>query len=933
MDNTRRMHFAFSLLIVLIAVIGLLEGTPYLRQAYAWVQYFASQEKTEYKFALVLKKGELDDKDRQILAGIDDQIKQVNASNAGFLLSYNLYADGETPEEAEKIALDISSAGDNIAVIGHGGYENSKRAADYYLVTQMPFLSLTETHFNLTAFNDWSFRLIFDELRFADYIAERLKTLSHDKNLVILTDGEGASPAFLSTMSEKLPGTQIISEKKVRKAMQALTGLQSPDKGVEVLLLGRPEFVTGCLAKLAPSKTSVIVIDDLEEDARRLLKNDSNLAEVTLLSPFVPDLASVAAKNVAREYEEKRGVQPTWRYFLARAGIELLAHAVKQNAAASKPGEFDVRAIRKEVQANWAASKSVSSSVTTLTGPIYFDADGNASSQVYALDVAKGRSNLSGAQFVSGATGGTLQPLSVVWVSADLIGVEPIKGADDRRKTTFSVQLASRAPEAVLAEMMINDVKVSSLGAQIETTSANGWSFMRGQITIEAPIEQSGTESLTDGARTTLNIRHAELDRSRLVVVPVAGVDQSRLLASSNGGVSSRQLASGQDLFLLGGFARDDGSFSTQEFSQATFFFGLRSPFQSFLESAASPFRTIGLFLLLGLGVLATVWGAYAVVANRVGTIDSLLLPLCLLCGLIATKLSLFLAWYEIDELSSAYWLNKALLTGIVFSAGAVGISFTNRLFRVIERTSEKKVAGIIRTFVGIGWWVVIAGAVAFVVGELSLSQALATSGLLVFTIGLAIQPLILDAFSGLMLSIERSFMIGDWIEVTFPGSAEPVVGRVKDANWRSVGIVTRDGNEVTIPNHIITTKHLTNFSRPSPESRIDICFLVENKHDLHEIMSSVAAKSREYISGTSILAHPAPRVVVEELKDQGVELKIQAWYRADLHSPDTSRTDLTHVLSRVIREGGWHFALPTLRYIKMGDAPAREVSAERQPV
>jgi small-conductance mechanosensitive channel len=297
------------------------------------------------------------------------------------------------------------------------------------------------------------------------------------------------------------------------------------------------------------------------------------------------------------------------------------------------------------------------------------------------------------------------------------------------------------------------------------------------------------------------------------------------------------------------------------------------------------------------------------------------------------TRFSLFVGWHQIDELSLAYWLDKALLTGIVLSGGAVGTSLTNRLFLLVEGTSENKVAGIVRTFVAIGWWVVIAAAAAFVVGELTLTQALATSGVLVFTVGLALQPLILDAFSGLMLSIERSFSIGDWIEVQFPGLPEPVVGRVKDANWRSVLVMTRDGSEVTIPNHVITTKYLTNLSRPSPEVRIEILFLVENGYDLHEIIAIIAAKGKEYISGTSILAHPEPRIVVEGLKDRGVELKIQAWYRADLYSPDMPRTDLTLVLGRVMRECGWNFALPTLRYINVGDTPAREVIANRLPV
>ena len=138
------------------------------------------------------------------------------------------------------------------------------------------------------------------------------------------------------------------------------------------------------------------------------------------------------------------------------------------------------------------------------------------------------------------------------------------------------------------------------------------------------------------------------------------------------------------------------------------------------------------------------------------------------------------------------------------------------------------------------------------------------------------------------------------------------------------MSLITRDGNQVTIPNHVITTKHLTNYSRPNPETRIEVNFNVDNGQNLPDVMSGIAAKAAEYCKGTSILSDPPPKIVVEELEDRVIELKLQAWYRADQYSPDSARTDLTQVLGRVMREGGWNFALPTMRYIRVGDTPNR---------
>lgn len=924
MNLTKKLHFAFSALLVSMAIYGLFQGTPYVAQAYEHARAFLSGAKPNYKFALVLKKGKADEREREILAGVEDQITEVNASDVGFTLSYELHDEGETPEETEKVAFDIGSKPDVLAVIGHDGYMNSKRAADNYLVTQVPFMSLTETNFNLTSFNDWSFRLIFDEIRLAHYVVERMNKLYADRKLVVVTDGDGASPALLSALSEKLPATQVISEKKVRKATQALFDVLSTAPDAVVLLLGKPEFVTSCLGKLMTSKMTIITMDDLNADARLLLTAESNLAEVTLLSPVVTELSSVESKDQAEAYTSKHGFPPSWPYFLARSSVQLVADAIAKNDATFRARPSDIREMRKSVQETWAGSKNISSSVNTSMGQIFFDADGNASGDVQAIDIVAGKSGLSGAQFVTDPDRSMLQSLSIVWASADLIGVELIPDVYDKLKAIFSIDLATRADKSVFDDIVISDTPLSTLKDQLETTSADGWSILRGRMNITIPIERSGIEALTGGKRLRLTIRHGKMDNRKLVLVPSTVVADTRLLSTAEGEVGSREVSNGQGVFLLNGFSSDEGAFNTQEFSQATLLFGLQSPFQSFLQDTFRSYRTGGLFLMLGIGALSLAWGAFSSRASRLGRLDSILLSILLLAGLVIAKLSLYLSWYKIEDLTVAYWMNKIILTGLVFAFGAVGLSITNRLFLLLEGASGMKVAGIVRTFIAIGWWIMILGAIAFVVGEISLGQALATSGLLVFTVGLAIQPLILDAFSGLMLSVERPFMIGDWIELGFPGSSEPVNGRVVDANWRSVSLITRDGNQVTIPNHVITTKHLTNYSRPNPETRIEVNFNVDNGQNLPDVMSGIAAKAAEYCKGTSILSDPPPKIVVEELEDRVIELKLQAWYRADQYSPDSARTDLTQVLGRVMREGGWNFALPTMRYIRVGDTPNR---------
>ena len=69
-------------------------------------------------------------------------------------------------------------------------------------------------------------------------------------------------------------------------------------------------------------------------------------------------------------------------------------------------------------------------------------------------------------------------------------------------------------------------------------------------------------------------------------------------------------------------------------------------------------------------------------------------------------------------------------------------------------------------------------GIVGIVLGK-PITGLLATSDLFAAIIGLALQRMIADIFSGLALTVERPFTIGDWLEI---GSG--LAGKIIEANW-----------------------------------------------------------------------------------------------------------------------------------------------------
>lgn len=108
-----------------------------------------------------------------------------------------------------------------------------------------------------------------------------------------------------------------------------------------------------------------------------------------------------------------------------------------------------------------------------------------------------------------------------------------------------------------------------------------------------------------------------------------------------------------------------------------------------------------------------------------------------------------------------------------------------------------------------------IFGVIAYVFKQ-PITSLLATSGLAMTIIGLAIQINISNVFSGLALNLEKAFKVGDYIQV-YGGDniGENISGYVVDINWRATRIRSTAGNIVVIPNSVINDKTVINYMMP----------------------------------------------------------------------------------------------------------------------
>jgi small-conductance mechanosensitive channel len=100
---------------------------------------------------------------------------------------------------------------------------------------------------------------------------------------------------------------------------------------------------------------------------------------------------------------------------------------------------------------------------------------------------------------------------------------------------------------------------------------------------------------------------------------------------------------------------------------------------------------------------------------------------------------------------------------------------------------------------------------VASSVFNVKLAPLLATSAIVSVVLGLALQDTLGNLFAGISLQIDKSFEIGDWLEIT--NGPSKTIGQVKEISWRATTVVGWSDELIIVPNRTLAASQIANFS------------------------------------------------------------------------------------------------------------------------
>jgi len=142
-------------------------------------------------------------------------------------------------------------------------------------------------------------------------------------------------------------------------------------------------------------------------------------------------------------------------------------------------------------------------------------------------------------------------------------------------------------------------------------------------------------------------------------------------------------------------------------------------------------------------------------------------------------------------------------------------------------------------------------------------------SGALGLGVGIGLQKVVSNLLSGVILLMDRSVKPGDVVSIG------GTYGWINSIGARYVSVVTRDGIEHLIPNEVLISTPVENWSHSDRLVRQRLPIGISYDSDVH-----LAIKLAEQAGGefSRILKNPAPRCLLKGYGDNSLDLELRVW-------------------------------------------------------
>lgn len=167
--------------------------------------------------------------------------------------------------------------------------------------------------------------------------------------------------------------------------------------------------------------------------------------------------------------------------------------------------------------------------------------------------------------------------------------------------------------------------------------------------------------------------------------------------------------------------------------------------------------------------------------------------------------------------------------------------------------------------------------------------------------IGLGLQQIFNDFISGILLLFERTVEVGHVVEI------DSLIGSVKKIGIRTSLVETRDNITVIVPNSILTSNNVINWSHYDNKARFQVSVGVAYGSDtqlVKKILLEVASENGY------VIKYPSPFVRFIEFGDSSLNFELHFWSHEFIQIEDV-KSDLRFEIDRLFRKNSIEIPFP----------------------
>jgi small-conductance mechanosensitive channel len=148
------------------------------------------------------------------------------------------------------------------------------------------------------------------------------------------------------------------------------------------------------------------------------------------------------------------------------------------------------------------------------------------------------------------------------------------------------------------------------------------------------------------------------------------------------------------------------------------------------------------------------------------------------------------------------------------------------------------------------------------------LSTILGAAGIVGLAVGFAVRDTVENYIASILLSLRNPFEVNDLVDI------DGNLGNVARLTTRATILISPDGNHVRLPNSLVFKAVIVNYTR-NPQRRFQFDIGVDSAQDLQDAQN-LALETLNAIEG--VLDEPKAQVIIEELGDFNVVLRLYGW-------------------------------------------------------